>query len=142
MQITINRRVFTDDATISDVLVNGVRECFILEDKTRLPTEPKVFGKTAIPAGTYKVIINRSNRFSALAGHDVFLPLLEDVPGFAGVRIHAGNRPEDTEGCLLPGDRIVNNRIAGGTSRPAFVRLFEKIQKAIRNGEPVTLTIG
>jgi hypothetical protein len=141
MQIDVKRRIFTDTTTLSDVFVDGKRECWILEDTTR-PTGQKVFGKTAIPAGTYGVIINRSNRFSALAGHDVFLPLLLDVPGFAGVRIHTGNKPEDSEGCLLPGDTIQNHRIAPGTSRPAFVRLFNKIQLALQRKETVILTIG
>jgi hypothetical protein len=80
--------------------------CYTLEDPVReVPGQPvtnwKVPGQTAIPRGTYGLTVTRSVRFSAKAGHDVFLPLLADVPGFSGVRIHGGNTAADTEGCIL-----------------------------------------
>ena len=78
------------------------------------------------------MIVNRSERFSRFAGHDVFLPLLLDVPGFEGVRMHTGNRPEDTEGCLLVGVTKGANTI--GQSRMAFEPLFAKIVAAAQDG--------
>jgi hypothetical protein len=62
--------------------------------------EWKVQNKTAIPHGRYRVIITRSERFSRKAGHDVYLPELLSVPGFDKIRIHGGNGPEDTDGCI------------------------------------------
>jgi hypothetical protein len=50
-----------------------------------------------ILTGKYKVIVDRSNRFNR------DLPLLIDVVGFTGVRIHRGNTAKDTQGCILPG---------------------------------------
>lgn len=82
------------------------RVSWTLEDVVReVPGQPvaswKVPDMTAIPIGTYNVVVDRSEHFSERAGHDVFLPLLLNVPGFDGVRIHGGNTAADTEGCLL-----------------------------------------
>ncbi len=77
-----------------------------MEDKVRdLTKEKKVPGKTAIPAGTYKVALTYSARFKRM------LPLLLDVPYFTGIRIHAGNTHEDTEGCLLLGENKVKGKV-------------------------------
>jgi hypothetical protein len=126
MLITIKRLYKTDTSTIGELLVDGVWECFTLEDVER---DVKIKSETAIPKGTYKVIINQSNRFKRQ------LPLLIDVPGFEGVRIHSGNTNHDTEGCILVGQTRNKNYI--GQSRKAFDKLFKKMQRA----KNITLTI-
>lgn len=126
MQITIKRLYKSDTCTIGELLVDGVFECFTLEDVER---QVKIKSETAIPKGTYKVIINQSNRFKRL------LPLLLNVPNFEGVRIHSGNTNHDTEGCILVGQSRNKNYI--GQSRKAFDKLFKKMQKA----DNITLTI-
>ncbi len=126
MVITIKRLYKTDTSTIGELLINGVFECFTLEDTER---KVKIKGETAIPKGTYKVIINESNRFKRL------LPLLIDVPNFEGVRIHSGNSNHDTEGCILVGKTRNKNYI--GQSRKAFDKLFKKMQVE----KNITLTI-
>lgn len=90
--------------TLGSLYVNGRWCCWTLEDELReQPGQPverwKVKGSTAIPSGTYEVQITRSARFKT------DLPLLLDVPGFTGIRIHAGNTHKDTSGCLLVGLR-------------------------------------
>jgi len=75
MKLEVKRKIFTDKSTIGELYIDGVFECYTLEDTVR--QGPKVFGKTAIPTGTYKVIVNMSNRFKRL------LPLLVNVPEFA-----------------------------------------------------------
>ena len=126
MLITIRRLYKTENSTIGELLVDGIWECFTLEDTER---QIKIKGETAIPKGTYKVIINESNRFKRL------LPLLINVPNFEGVRIHSGNTNHDTEGCILVGQTRNKNYI--GQSRKAFEKLFKKMQVA----KDITLTI-
>ena len=126
MVITVKRLYKTDNSTIGEMLIDGIFECFTLEDKER---PVKIKGETAIPKGTYRVIINESNRFKRL------LPLLIDVPNFEGVRIHSGNSNHDTEGCILVGQTRNKNYI--GQSRKAFDKLFKKMQAA----KNITLTI-
>ena len=50
-----------------------------------------------IPAGTYEVRITYSPKFGKN------LPLLIGVPGRDGIRIHTGNKPEHSLGCILVG---------------------------------------
>lgn len=134
MQIVIKRMVFTEKATIGEMFIDSAvsRECFTLEDMVR--TGPKVPGKTAIPAGTYRVVIDMSTRF----GRE--MPHVLDVPGFSGIRIHAGNRPEDTEGCIILGQG--KGRDAVNDSKAAVLIFTDKLRKALAAGEAVTLAIG
>ena len=126
MKIKINRLYKTENSTIGELLIDGKFECFTLEDKER---DVKIKGETAIPRGTYKVIINQSNRFKRL------LPLLIDVDNFEGVRIHAGNTNHDTEGCILVGQTRSKDYIS--KSRKAYEILFAKMKLA----KDITLTI-
>jgi hypothetical protein len=131
MQLVLKRERSLGSSTAGKLYVDGVFECYTLEDVIRAG---KIPGKTAISFGKYKVIIDMSNRFKRL------LPLLLDVPNFAGVRIHPGNTSEDTEGCILVGT-TVNNLPSGaviGSSRIAFNKLFKKMQAAKK---PITLEI-
>jgi hypothetical protein len=116
--------------TIGELLVDGVHECWTLEDVVR-PNGEKVYGETAIPYGTYKVGITFSNRFQR------DLPLLYDVPDFSGIRIHPGNTAADTHGCLLVGQHKTSTSVT--ESRLAFDALFPKIRDAIERGEEVTI---
>lgn len=147
MEILQVRNIFTEKSTISNVFVDGLPECYLLEDADRGLSDSmsleeikkdKVFGMTCIPYGRYKIVVTKSDRFSRMAGHDVYLPLLLSVKGFDGVRIHPGNKPEDTEGCLLPGtDKDVD---FVKNSRTAFLKLNDKINLALKK-EDVFITI-
>ncbi len=116
--------------TIGKLLIDGVFECYTLEDVVR-PIGEKVFGETAIPYGEYDVIITYSPHFQR------DLPLLLSVPNFEGVRIHPGNTAADTEGCLLVGLERTGTTVT--QSRLAFDALFPKIRNAIDTGEKVTI---
>lgn len=114
MELLLLRDTFTKKSTIGNLTdLDGrplsavtAKPIYVLEDTDRglentmtlsEIASKKVFGQTAIPAGRYEIIMSYSNRFKR------YLPLLLDVPGFAGIRIHNGSFPEHTEGCLLPG---------------------------------------
>jgi len=131
MLLKLNRHTLTDKSTIGNLDVDGVFQCYTLEDVVR--TGPKVAGKTAIPAGRYKVVITMSNRFKKR------LPLLLNVPNFEGVRIHPGNTAENTEGCILTGRTIGKDFI--GESKLAFAPLLEKIDLSIGEGKEVEIEI-
>lgn len=77
--------------------------CFILEDVVR-DLGIKVKGETAIPEGRYQIGTRFSPRESPRYKHDMLW--VKDVPGFQYILIHPGNTRHDTEGCLLPGDKI------------------------------------
>lgn len=138
MKLKLQRRDFTDNSTIGAIYVDNIFQCYTLEDTDRHLEEgnEKIYGQTAIPRGKYDVFITYSNRFQKE------LPLLKDVPGFSGVRIHPGNGPEDTEGCILVGTGISSNKADWLlNSRAAFSVLFEKIDSALQRGEEVSLEI-
>jgi len=115
------------DRCIGGLYIEGVWFCYTLEDTDRKLEEGgvKIPGQTAIPRGRYKVIINYSNRFKR------DMPLILDVPQFEGVRIHAGNTPESTEGCPLLGmeyDAPTHNILK---SKIAFDEFFEILEKSL-----------
>lgn len=138
MKLTLIRNGFTDESTTGELHINGRFECFTLEDVVRevagAPVASwKIPGKTAIPYGTYDVTVNLSTRFG------VDLPLLRNVPGYDGVRIHAGNTAVDTEGCILVGQMRNANVI--GRSRAALAILLPQIKTALRQHERIFIEI-
>lgn len=129
MNIEVVRpQVCGQTCTIGEMLINGERKCFTLEDVVR-PDGEKVYGETAIPTGRYRVDITFSNRFQR------DMPLLLSVPNFEGIRIHPGNTAVDTHGCILvgmdrSGDSILNSRVA-------YTLVFADIRDALDRGEEV-----
>ena len=138
----LNKRVALKDTyTIGHLSIDGVPECDVLEDKVRDIDhdgkfdhgESKVFAETAIPYGTYKIIITYSERFKK------DLPLLLNVPSFDGIRIHPGNTSEDTHGCLLVGHNTEMGKVT--SSKDTFEKLFKKIKEAFDSNEEIEITI-
>lgn len=131
MKIDVVRDLGTSGYTIGTMFVNGKYECYTLEDEVR--DGPKIYGETAIPAGTYKVIISYSNRFKR------DLPLLVGVEGFEGIRIHPGNYASNTLGCILVG--VTKMHASIGSSQVAFKALYPQILDAWARHEEIWLTV-
>jgi hypothetical protein len=141
MELELTRSAKTNRTTIGELTINGVFECFVLEDRDRglrqgMTTSElmalKIKTKTAIPTGRYEIVVSFSDRFQKM------LPLLLDVPAFAGIRVHPGNTDADTEGCLLPGRTRSQDMV--GSSRAVFAVLFDKIKSAIQR-EKIFITV-
>lgn len=132
MRLRLDRVQCDHDVTIGKLSIDDSFECYTLEDP--LPADGvKVPGRTCIPAGLYPLVITWSPRFKR------DLILLQYVPQFTGVRIHAGNTVADTEGCILVGmDRMPKSI---GRSQRALARLQPKVATALQAGELVAIEI-
>lgn len=138
MTLTLDRKYKLPTYTIGKLYINGKYFCDTLEDKDRGLTDDmtvseisniKIKNKTAIPTGTYKITITYSNRFKKN------MPLINDVKGFEGIRIHSGNTDKDTEGCVLVGFNKVKGNVIN--SRDTYNKLFSILSKS----NNITITI-
>ena len=142
MKLTLIRTPSRKTCTISMLFINDStsKQCYVLEDIVReVPDTPvvlwKIDGATAIPVGDYEIVLSFSPEFK------VITPELLNVPGFEGIRIHAGNRAADTKGCLITGTSIGDDGESVTGSDIARDALYAKIADAITQGEKVTIVI-
>lgn len=140
MKLLLERKWRKEDYTIGKLYVNGKCLCNTLEDAVR--TE-KVFGKTAIPKGTYRVLMNtQSPKFEGRAWSKPYggiVPRLRNVPDFQGVLIHVGNTAADTDGCILVGDNTEKGKLTNSTGR--YYQLMGLLLNAALSGEAIDITI-
>ena len=128
MLIRLERYWSDEDCTLGKLYVDGKFFCYTLEDEYR---KIKVKGETRIPAGTYKVALRYSPKFSPRTKHDMLW--IQNVPGFSFILIHPGNSDDDTEGCILVGsvadqkDRKIFN------SRDAYKKLYFFVSTEAKN---------
>ncbi len=129
MLLQLIRTVNTPTTTLGKLFIDGIEYCYTLEDTDRgltksMPLEDikkkKIRALTAIPKGTYQVVISYSPRFKRQ------LPLLLNVPGYSGIRIHPGNKAEHTEGCILVGEYFNDNYIKNSVN--TFNKLFTLLE--------------
>jgi hypothetical protein len=132
MKISLLREHLEDHYTIGKMYIDNKIFCDTLEDKVRIG-QAKVYGQTAIPYGKYRVVLTMSNRFKKV------MPLLLNVEGFEGIRIHAGNTDADTHGCILLGENTEKGKVLN--SRKYAVALTEIIRLVIQRGEEVYIEI-
>lgn len=141
MNIQLKRIAKKETYTIGKLYINGVYFCDTIEDKDRGLNQAmsindikkkKVYGETAIPTGTYKLVIDYSNRFKKNMAH------ILNVPGYEGIRIHTGNSAKDSLGCIIVGKNKVVGKVI--ESRDTYNQLFPILQKAFKEGE-IKITI-
>ena len=136
--IELYRDTFTENSTGGILLVDKLFEAYSLEDADRKLESggTKISGKTCIPRGRYKLELYDSPK------HGKETLQLVDVPNFQNIQIHAGNKPEDTEGCILVGsERSEGHPDWISQSQHALLALKSRIVPAIRNGRDVWITI-
>lgn len=128
MILTLRRVEFSDTYVMGELLLDDAKYCDTLEDPPRKTKIPKL---TGIPVGQYEVIVSYSNRFRKQ------MPLLLNVPGFSGVRIHGGRDERDTEGCILVGEKVSPGRLRLGPGVSAD--LTRRLLSASRIGKLVLI---
>lgn len=141
MEITLIRFAYRPDYTIGKMYINDAYFCDTLEDTNRDINkngrfdngETKVYGRTCIPFGYYSVDLTMSAHFKRI------LPILIGVPDFAGVRIHRGNEPSDTLGCILVGENKIKGKVINST--PYEEKLVQMMKAAKGRGEAISITI-
>ena len=152
MELTLKRRFKGEHYTIGSLSVDGQWLCDTLEDKDRGLSSTmalceikakKVFGKTAIPTGTYRVELTYSAKFASrhwAKKYNGLVPEILGVKGFSGVRIHPGNKPEDTDGCPLVGENKVKGQVINSVE--TYYKLMDNfIMPAWNNKEEIYITI-
>ena len=132
MIINLKRHWFTNKSTMGIMQIDGVYQCFTLEDTAR-PVGIKIAKETCIPVGEYPVIVDFSQRFQKQ------MPHVLNVPMFEGIRIHSGNTAADTEGCPIVGYQRGPDLIWESTK--AYTDVFEKIKSAFDKQEPICLVV-
>lgn len=144
MELTLIRKFKGPTYTIGDLGIDGKFFCNTIEDTVReLPAtcpdtlrgrsctcKEKIYARTAIPAGQYRITLEYSPRFKRR------MPYLHDVPHFLGILIHSGNTETDSAGCIIVGENTVKGKVLN--SRATFQRLYALLEKE----KEITIRIG
>ncbi|MEI7594502.1 MAG: DUF5675 family protein [Bacteroidota bacterium] len=137
-KLTLKRIALRETYTIGKLFIDNIYFCDVLEDKVRdnnkdgdldEADETKIWGETAIPYGSYKIIMMMSPKFKKI------LPRLLNVKGFEGILIHPGNTAENTHGCLLVGKNNIIGKVTESTAT------FDKLMKIIEKETNLTIEI-
>lgn len=140
MRLTLKRIANKDNYCIGKLYINGKYFCDTLEDRDRglddsMTVEDilsmKKYGETAIPCGIYTVLLTYSPKYKKV------MPLINNVKGYSGIRIHSGNSSKDTLGCLLVGKNTVVGRLTD--SRNTYNALFKRLQQ--KGSNKITIEI-
>lgn len=143
MKLTVVRTQMGNDATNGILLIDGLFECYTLEDQYQAV---KVMHETCIPEGTYEIKFRKvggfHQRYSERYQNAHYGMLwLQDVPGFEYILIHSGNTDEHTSGCLIVGDTQQDLELSKdgfvGQSRLAYQKLYRKVSAVLLQGQPV-----
>ena len=145
MKLTVVRTQFGTDATNGLLFIDGVFECYTLEDQYQAV---KVMHETCIPEGTYDIQFRKTGGFHAKYSeryknaHYGMLHI-QDVPNFTYILIHTGNTDEHTSGCLIVGETQQDLEISKdgfiGSSTVAYKKMYAKVAAQLLQGKKVTI---
>ena len=145
MKLTVVRTQFGTDATNGLLFINGLFECYTLEDQYQAV---KVMHETCIPEGTYDIKFRKTGGFHAKYSeryknaHYGMLHI-QDVPNFTYILIHTGNTDEHTSGCLIVGETQQDLEVSKdgfiGSSTVAYKKMYAKVAGQLLQGKPVSI---
>jgi len=152
INLIVERKYKKADYTIGRLWVNGISFCDTLEDTDRGLSDDmditellfkKVYGKTAIPSGTYIVKLTYSPKFYSRswgAKYRGLVPEIFNVKAYSGVRIHPANKAEEILGCIAIG---VNKKKGMVLDSVKWYRelMDDFLYPAHERGETITITI-
>ena len=145
MKLTVVRTQFGTDATNGLLFIDGLFECYTLEDQYQAV---KVMHETCIPEGTYDINFRKTGGFHAKYSeryknaHYGMLHI-QDVPNFTYILIHTGNTDEHTSGCLIVGETQQDLEVSKdgfiGSSAVAYKKMYSKVANKLLQGKKVTI---
>ena len=149
MKIKVKRVAKKPTYTIGHLYIDDKYFCDTIEDRDRGLTQKmsidqiksiKVKNETAIPTGTYNVLLNvKSPKFGSRQFYidtcKGCVPRIDNVPGFEGVLIHCGKTDKDSSGCILVGENKVVGKVINSQ------KTFTKLIQHLKNQNKVTITI-
>ena len=144
MQLTLIRYHLASGYTAGLLTVDGLAECYTLEDPVR---EEKIPEETAIAPGNYRITYRDEGgmvkRYKEKFRWHKGMLWLRDVPDFEWVYIHIGNFVRDTEGCILVGRTAVGDDNAPmiGDSTTAYLSVYRLVADALDAGEEVWIEV-
>jgi len=146
MNMLLKRVRHGKNSTLSELYLDGLFQCYVLEDRIR---DHKIKGQTCIPAGNYCLGINYwggMNTAYKKRFPDMHQGMIEirDVPAFSNIYIHIGNTHADTAGCLLVGTYFHRDRnhedFEVYKSQEAYHNLYKAVIEDVKR-DKVILTI-
>lgn len=152
IKLTLHRVYKDPEYTIGRLYVDQLLLCDTIEDCDRGLKQSwdigqilkvKVYGKTAIPKGTYKIGFTVSPKFRYRVWGKKYggiVPEIQNVKGYGGVRIHPANRASELLGCIAPGTNSVKGAVT--QSQAAYYKLMDDwLMPAHRQGRKIYITI-
>lgn len=137
MKLEAVRYFYNEHETVGELSVDGAFFCYTLEDRVRPPGE-KVYGETAIPEGTYEILMAPFR-----GDKNKIYPHLQNVQQFSGVCLHGGNTASDTIGCILIGFNKLSDvdGVAHQIYNSAIQPLCVKVLEAQKQGESISIKV-
>jgi len=143
MILELRRKKNNGDATYGELFIDGIFECYTLEDEPRVI---KVMGETRIPAGEYKIKLQTNGELTKkyakrFPGIHKGMLWLQDVPNFTTIYIHIGNTDDDTRGCVLVGKIFDQVQFVLARSTDAYIPLYVKVTQNLLHNVDVKIKI-